>query len=200
MGGISLDNKEISRQLIDVRTEYIKLIKSELLGPGSEFALPDAEHELISSSPISRYSVGILYPQGNYINQDSDETVPINEIEITTESENEEIPLSVEPIPKPFAISPRNYELDETANENLDEEIGLSAQYMSSSMGITFIVKGNADLVRGNVSFATYKNAKVPDCIIPFIPDNPESYSVPSALEHKMQYDKEMSVMRLFQQ
>ena len=72
---------EIRKQLIDARDEYINLIKSELLGPGSEFGVPDIEHELISSSPMSRYSVGILYPQENQLNQDNDETVPITESE-----------------------------------------------------------------------------------------------------------------------
>jgi len=63
-----MTNGEIRKQLIGSRDEYINLIKSELLGPGSEFSVPDIEHELISSSPMSRYSVGILYPQGNQVN------------------------------------------------------------------------------------------------------------------------------------
>ena len=32
------------QELIKVRDEYIKLIKTELLGPGSEISIPDAEH------------------------------------------------------------------------------------------------------------------------------------------------------------
>ncbi len=65
-------SQEIREQLIVARDEYIKLIKSELVGPGSEFSVPDAAHELISSSPLSRYSVGILFPQGDKIEQDND--------------------------------------------------------------------------------------------------------------------------------
>ena len=48
-----MSSQEIREQLIAARDEYIKLIKSELMGPGSEFHIPDAEHELISSSPLS---------------------------------------------------------------------------------------------------------------------------------------------------
>ena len=73
-----MNDNEIKKQMIVARDEYIDLVKSELLGPGSEFSTPDAEHELISSDPTSRYSIGILYPQGNQVNQDSDETVPID--------------------------------------------------------------------------------------------------------------------------
>ena len=41
---------------------------------------------------------------------------------------------------------------DETADENLDEEIGMATQYMPSSMGITFIASGNTNIVRGSLN------------------------------------------------
>ena len=44
-------DSEIRKHLIDARDEYIGIIKSEILGPGSEFNYPDIEHELISSNP-----------------------------------------------------------------------------------------------------------------------------------------------------
>ncbi len=190
---------EIREQLIDARDEYINLIKSELLGPGSEFSVPDIEHELISSSPMSRYSVGILYPQENQLNQDNDETVPITEEEESI-PEDEAAIEETEPSEPVLTESKgnRNYEFDETADENLDEEIELSAQYMPSSMGITFIVKGSADIVRGKVSFATYRNAKIPDCVVPYTPaDEANDYVVPSEFSHIMTYDKEKKVFRL---
>lgn len=74
-----MTGKEIRKTMLSAREEYIALIKSELLGPGSEFSVPDAEHEIISTTPISRYSVGILFPQGNLASQDNDETVPVQE-------------------------------------------------------------------------------------------------------------------------
>ena len=80
-----MNNKEIREQLIAARDEYIGLIKAELMGPGSEFVFPEAEHELISSSPLMRYSVGILFPQGNLMAQDNDETVIICDIIIKTD-------------------------------------------------------------------------------------------------------------------
>lgn len=57
-----MTGSEIRQTMISAREEYIGIIKDELLGPGSEFSLPDREHELISSTPTSRYSVGILVP------------------------------------------------------------------------------------------------------------------------------------------
>ena len=58
-------------KLIEAREEYIELIKKELLGPGSEISIPDAEHELLSDSPNTRYSIGILYTKENKMNADN---------------------------------------------------------------------------------------------------------------------------------
>lgn len=189
-----MTSSEIKKEMISAREEYIDIIRAELLGPGSEFSLPDAEHELISSTPTSRYSVGILFPQGNEISQDNDETVPIEE----TGAEQTEIPGEATRVDDPVAAKKqRTYEKDDTADENLDEEIGMSTQYMPSSTGITFLLKGNCDQVRGRVTFATYRNAKVPDCAIPYFPDDPENYTVPPELAHLIAFDKERGVLRL---
>ena len=188
---------EIRRQLIDARDEYIDLIKSELLGPGSEFSVPDIEHELISSSPISRYSIGILYPQGNQVNQDNDE---VEESEPSEGIAAEDLSTKNDP-DQTKSKNNRNYEFDETADENLDEEIELSAQYMPSSMGITFIVKGSAETVHGKVSFATYRSAKIPDCMVPYAPaDGEGDYVVPPELSQIMAYDKEKQAFCLLRQ
>ena len=169
---------EIRKHLIIARDEYIGIIKSEILGPGSEFNYPDIEHELISSSPLSRYSAGILFPQGNLVNQDSDERIPLDEMGDNVDSEDDletSDSESEEPVEEVKKYKSRSYEFDETADENLDEEIGMSSQYMPSSMGITFLAKGNVEKLCGEVDFATYRSAKIPDCAIPYYPDNADT-------------------------
>lgn len=194
-----MNESEIRKQLIDAREEYIKIIKSELLGPGSEFSLPDIAHELISSTPTSRYSVGILFPQGNQMNQDNDETVPLLEADGSTDKEESDAEAEIQT--EPVQESRKHVsEFDETADENLDEEIGMSMQYMPSSMGITFLVKGNADIIKGKVTFATYRKALITDCSIPYTPADPEHYTVPSELAHKMSFDKNTGTMKLLTQ
>lgn len=186
---------EIRHSMISARDEYIDIIKAELLGPGSEFNLPDLEHELISSSPLSRYSVGILFPQGNLIEQDSDETMPIGEEEEA----------AIIDLPEAFISSDesgtkkpeRAVEFDETADENLDEEIGMAAQFKPSSMGCTFLVKGATDKIHCRVEFATYRKAKMEDCIVPYVPDDPDTYAIVPELAHIMAYDKEKKAFRL---
>ena len=191
-----MTDSTIRQSMISAREEYIGIIRDELLGPGSEFSLPDKEHELISSTPTSRYSVGILFPQGNAVNQDNDETVELEETGNSAEDSGSfsgEDP-GTDPVQQK---KQRTYAFDETADENLDEEIEMATQYMPSSMGITFIVNGNANIVRGCLSFATYRNAKVPDCMIPYLPNDPDTYRVPPELAHIMVYDKDVQALRL---
>lgn len=188
-----MNNQEIREQLIVARDEYIDLIKSELMGPGSEFVFPEPEHELISSSPLSRYSVGILFPQGNKMAQDNDETVIVHED--LPENHSEPAPVAdQEPTEK---RRDRILTFDETADENLDEEIGMATQYKPASMGITFLVKGIADRIHCRVSFATYRKALIPDCVVPFEPENSDTYEVPPELAGIMAFDREQNAFRL---
>ena len=197
-----MTENELRRQMISARDEYIQAIKSEIMGPGSEFSVPDADHELISARPESRYSVGILFPQGNQVNQDNEETLPVSSLEEGAEESSEPIGASdtSEEQSQEKAGSSHTYETDETANENLDEEIGMASQYMQSSMGITFLVKGDASHVFGNVKFATYRAAKITDCVIPYFPKNPDTYTIPSELGHKMVYDNKLRCIKLVSQ
>ena len=73
----------------------------------------------------------------------------------------------------------------------------MATQYKPSSMGVTFLVKGNAEKIHCKVSFATYRNALVPDCVVPYEPEDIETYTVPSELAHIMTYDKEIKAFRL---
>lgn len=206
-----MKSDEIRRSLVDSRDEYINMIKCELLGPGSEFATPDIKCELISSNPLSRYSIGILYPQGNQVCQDNNEIMPTMESDENISDNNfliEEVQLSKPVLRK--SGSDRVYKPEETTEDNigdetsengLEEEIELSAQYMPSSMGITFFVKGTAETVHGKVSFGTYRNAKLTDCVVPYIPVGERTdYVVPPEFSHLMVYDKETKVFRLLKQ
>lgn len=189
-----MNNQEIRQQLLKARDEYINLIKAELMGPGSEFSVPEHDRELISSSPLSRYSVGILFPQGYKINQENDETVSLDE-----EPPEEFINDSSEEDTVSEKRRPKDLQTDDTASENLDEEICMANQYNPSSMGLTFLVKGDVDRIHCKISFATYRSALLNDCIVPYVPENIESYTVPAELEHIIAYDKEIKAFHLLQ-
>ena len=148
----------LKMELINAREEYIDIIRSEMLGPGSEFSFPDAEHELISSSPVSRYSVGILYPQGNKVDLENDDTSKTSEIENSKVEEDKDDAESKQIEVESAKSMPQS---EDFADDNLDEEVSMSAQYMPSSMGMTFIVDKDVAEVKGHVSFGTYRDVKL---------------------------------------
>lgn len=179
--------------MLKTRDEYIELIRRELLGPGSEISMPDAEHELISNSPDVRYSIGILFPRDNKLNADSDSSNRVEESAETEEPEDfqEDVDSDDEDMcerPEPTTVS------DE---DNLDEEIGLAAQNMPSSVGITFFALGDSEKVTCRIKFATYHRALAQDCKIPFYPRDPEHYTVPDQLRYIAAFDKELGCLRL---
>ncbi|MEI3086285.1 MAG: hypothetical protein V8S87_10000 [Oscillospiraceae bacterium] len=66
-------------EFLSARDEYIARVKEELLGPGSEISIPDAEHELITNPPDVRYSIGILFPKNNKLNADNNDPSRLEE-------------------------------------------------------------------------------------------------------------------------
>lgn len=176
---------------LKTRDEYIELIKSELLGPGSEIALPDAEHELITNAPDVRYSIGILFPRNNKMNADNDDSArPQESSDEGEKDDDEKIEDDEEENRLEDPVTPAE-------EENLDEEIGLATQNMPSSFGITFLTSKDVKTLQCEVKFATYRHALVPDCRIPFNPDDSKNYRVPDPLAPYVYYDKDERTLKL---
>lgn len=180
-------------EVIKAREKYIELIKKELLGPGSEISIPDEEHELISDSPNTRYSIGILYPRENKINADNNDASRVEEQgDSAEEIENSEIEVNnnEEFVSHKEAVAPSD-------EENLDEEVGLATQNMPSSLGITFFAKGQTDIVNCNICFATYRKALATDCRIPLDFNGLENYKLPDFFESAVYIDVNEKSLRL---
>ena len=80
------------------------------------------------------------------------------------------------------------------------KKISLATQYKPSSMGLTFLVKGQTDIIKCMIKFATYRKALVTDCVVPYNPKDPNNYTVPPEISHKIIFDKEKHVIRLISQ
>ena len=186
-------------EFLSARDEYIARIKAELLGPGSEVSIPDAEHELITSSPDIRYSIGILFPKNNKLNADNTDSMRVEEsAELSDDIPNAEEDGWNNDDNKAEPVIPEEEEdLEENLEENIDEEISLAAQNMPSSLGFTFLASSDPQVLNCEVSFATYRRAKTPDCRMPFFPDFPETYSVPTQLSSYVVYDREEKSLKL---
>lgn len=174
------------KDLIKFRENYISEIKKSLLGPGSEVSIPDEDHELISSRPDVRYSIGILFPQKSKIELDNDELDTENEdegnIELKSFKGHEDEGAST--ITK-VRIS----------DDNLDEEVSLSTQNLPASMGVSFVVSGNVNTVICSISFATYEKAVTGDCILPNYQDG--SITVPEEFRSYIEFNEETNQLKL---
>ncbi|MEY9096705.1 helicase-related protein [Paenibacillus sp. RC84] len=177
--------------LLDTRKDLFDQVKKELLGPGSEYSIPDEEHEIITDLPEVRYSVGVLFPQKNLVNADNNqEAVP----KTTVQEENEGL-IEEEPLNDFDAKSEKKKRYlgnvaDDSENGSLDEDISLSMQNMPSSVGMTFFVDQNCETLSVKVSFATYRKALLEDCKLPFTPENADSYILPTKVIHMVEYQK----------
>lgn len=181
-------------EALKTRGEYIERIKCELLGPGSEIDLPDREHELISVSPKTRYSIGVLFTKNAVMGADNDDS-----LDTSGEKENDEGPVEPEETePDDESEAVEHPEGTNPAEEdNLDEEVSLAAQNKPSSMGMTFFVKGNAERIVCDLSFATYRKTAATDCRIPLTPPDPDNYEVPVQLRSYVEYEKENRCLHL---
>ncbi len=168
------------KEYITFREKYITEIREELLGPGSEISIPDEQHEIISSRPDKRYSMGILFPQKNKMEQDNDEIEEkIEEVDIEDAEELiDKTSDKSKPICKKSGID----------DDTLDEEVSLSAQNLPSSMGISFITEGNSKEIKCDITFATYEKLRPNECKVYNYQEN--DIHVPEEFTKYVYYDK----------
>lgn len=182
----------MGNEYIEARKEYVERVRRELLGPGSEVCIPDAEHELLSSSPNVRYSIGILFPQKQRLTKENDdatdeETVTENEV-VTADDDSRQ--------PTGRGTNAADTGAD-AEDESLDEQIGLAMQNLPSSMGYSFFAKGNCDKLVFNLSFATYNNSRIEDCAYPIPAELPDDYVLPIEAGSYVKYDAQYKCLRL---
>lgn len=188
-----MNDFDLRRQAYEAREALISEIKKELLGPGSEYSIPDTAHEIITDLPEVRYSVGILFPQKERYGIDNNDSIrpTENAAEIDEHVLEEDEEPEVETIPSEHKLA-----VNDAEEESLEEEINLASQRLPSSMGFTFFVKGDCMRLNFDLSFGTYRKTKLEDCVVPFKPEY-ENYEIPIQLSHYVSFDKKQSLLRL---
>lgn len=190
-----MDNKA----LLNARKTLVDQISKEMLGPGSEFSIPDDDNEIISDFPEVRYSVGILFPQDIAIGVENNDSAPLEspvgevenlEEEVTDQDDKQEIAEEQSAYGRSIA--------EDTDISTFDEEISLSTQNLPSSVGYTFFVDSHFINFTFNISFGTYRKLNLNDCTIPFTPES-ASYSIPEQLGELAEFDCAKKVLRLKQ-
>lgn len=161
--------KERIKDYIDARELFIQRVKKQLLGPGSEYDIPDREHELITENPAVRYSVGVLYPQEkNYPAEGApEEPGETDEAMGDYGGDSDDQVDASGGAAEDDAVDDRaddDSQGEGVAENDVDEDVNLAQQNRQSSCGVTFFVVGDSDKVVCSVEFATYRRSKLTDC------------------------------------
>lgn len=156
-----------------VRQKIFEDVKAELVGPGSEDIGPQIETEVISDSPLERYSAGILFPMDTKVGQNEDEKYnPQDEEESEIKDElNEEIELEDSVI---IDKKEKNSAYLKSAEEkdDINEQINMANQTLPAAMGMTFFLRGNIDKLRVRVESARYRVSLYTDCCVRYDGDD----------------------------
>lgn len=153
------------KEELRVREEIIKRCRAEMLGPGSEDLGCDIEKEVISDSPLERYSLGILFPkQSLYDENDGDKNIDDENEEINEEDEDLELEVYKNRNFKEKAKSSVN----SYSEDGMQEQITMTNQFLPSAMGLTFFAKGRIDNINLNISASTYRESTFKDCMIAY--------------------------------
>lgn len=163
-------------ECIYARQKIIDKAKAEMLGPGSEGIGGDIRCEVISDSPVERYSLGILFPKNSIYGQDDNE----KQMQIDCD-ENDEIDIYEENY-QPEKDGKGKCEvgsLDLSDNSKIDEEISMANQTMPSAAGLTFFAKGKIDKLILSISVAKYRVSTFKDCYVKIERDvDPDKYLI----------------------
>lgn len=182
--------KTTKEEFILARRRIFESVKAEILGPGSEDVGTDINTEVITDSPLKRYSVGILYPQENKILQENDELICTNEIIASVEGD-----IDLEYKNNSDNTISKYYVSNGESESEIDEHVNMANQFLPSSMGCTFFTKGNLDRLIVRVKCAKYRTSKYEDCCVNLSEDNSKYLKKP-LLEEFFMYKENKLYLR----
>ena len=197
-----MDRNEITLALLEARKKLTETISKELLGPGSEVSYPDEKHELISEPASQRYTVGILYPREQKMNEDNDGNEEKSEEESEKITDFDEASGTTEPATSADSIRPakslntEDYSAPESKES--EQEVSLAQQNRPSSLGFTFFVSAGIKHLKVDIETAEYKaipkNKLNNELVFPY--DGDEISYIPDSLSGLIKYDSEKKEVR----
>ena len=148
------------------RNKIIDRIEKELIGPGSDIFLCNADfaNEIIEGKPLQRYFSAILFPKQK-ASDDEDNgkqmfTEEDNETALTAENTDESAEEEIEKVKD---------ENDDDSNEEADTVPKYNSNaYYPSHFGFSFCISKSCSQFNLQVSFGNYKKAKVGEIILPY--------------------------------
>jgi len=147
----------MKKYIDEPRLIFKDTIKQNLIGPGSDVFTSDAENEIISDYPLSRYFSGILFPERE-IAQTDDSIGLTDEINSKAETTDGEDNLIID-----FDNTESNNDddsLQKRQPNDKENEYSEANQYYPTNFGLTFCVPKETQTVNVTFSYAKYKQIK----------------------------------------
>ena len=141
----------------EARTEMIRRVRTELLGPGSEPCCPNPETEVITDRPTQRYTTGMLFPQKDTWELEEEESDDSGVSEALASKEENAAASGEEEGSSTRAEADDYY---------LDRHVSLANQFYPSAMGMTFYTGYPRPALEVCVTGAWYGRCSWDECAV----------------------------------
>jgi hypothetical protein len=150
----------MSNYINEPRLIFRDTIQNNLIGPGSDVFVSDAENEIISDYPLSRYYSGILFPErdvetsiGEKEANDANAEIEDDNLETVFEQTNQ-------------GDHDFDEDVDKSKNVEPEKEYQEANQYFPTNFGLTFCVPKDAESLTITFSYAKYIQTKPTEATI----------------------------------
>lgn len=153
----------MNKYIDEPRLIFRDTIQNNLIGPGSDVFVSDAENEIISDYPLSRYYSGILFPERDMATSIGEkETIDANaeledgdlEENVTLLDENNET---------------NQEEINKAINTEPEKEYSEANQYFPTNFGLTFCVPKETKSIDVTFNYAKYIEIDTIDAVIEIV-------------------------------
>ncbi len=134
-------------------------IQKNLIGPSSDILISDAENEIISDYPLSRYFSGIVFPE-KIVDTIQDSFGFENESNANAEIIDDNIKITNDLVDKNDSIQVEDDNAEKKAKVNSDSEYSEANQYFPTNFGLTFCVPNDQKEITVEFIYAKYKQLK----------------------------------------
>lgn len=154
----------MSNYLNEPRLIFRDTIQKNLIGPGSDVFISDAENEIISDYPLSRYFSGILFPERD-IEDPKKDGIGKN-ADTNANAEIEDDSLNADFNQSDEDESDFDEDVDKSKNIEPEKEYSEANQYFPTNFGLTFCVPKDAETLNVTFSYAKYIQIKPTEATI----------------------------------
>ena len=148
-----------NKYIEEPRLIFRDTIQKNLIGPGSDILISDAENEIISDYPLSRYFSGIVFPE-KIVDPVQDSFGFENESNANAETIDNNDLITSELVDNNDSILAEDDNTEKKAKINTDSEYSEANQYFPTNFGLTFCVPNDQKEITAEFIYAKYKQLK----------------------------------------